>query len=158
MRLAAVDDAVLDALVAVATTDAAAGEVTPPLDGATGWTPARVAWLRAFHRTARTGEQRTWAVLGHDGAVVGSVRLATTEEPGVVETGIWLCRSARGRGLALEAVRAVLVEAGGATVVARTTAANRGALALLEALRFHVVEHDGAVTARRAPTADNTLS
>ncbi len=152
------DDGVLDALVAVATADAAADEVTPPLGGATGWTPARVRWLRAFHRAARTGEQRTWAVLDDDGAVVGSVRLAATDEPGVVETGIWLCRSARGRGLALAALRAVLVEAGGVTVVARTTAANRGALALLEALGFVGVEHDGAVTARLDPVADTVVT
>src|SRR3712207_1336148 len=84
VELVAVDEVVLAALVRAATTDAAADEVTPPLTADGSWTPGRVAWLQAFHRDRRDGldgplGQATWAVVA-DGHVVGSVRLASTED------------------------------------------------------------------------------
>lgn len=79
MTLVAVDETVLEKLVHAATTDAAADEVTPPLTPGSDWTPARVAWLRSFHRDRRAGlassaAEATWAVVV-DERVVGSVRL-----------------------------------------------------------------------------------
>ena len=116
VRLVPVDDAVLDLLVAAATTDAAADEVTPPVTAGPGWTPERVAWLRAHHVGSRgglDGPARGGDVGGAavDDDVVGAVRLARTEVDGVVETGLWLTRGARGRGRAAEVLRLVLEQA-----------------------------------------------
>ena len=143
IRLAAVDEAVLAALVQAATSDAAADEVTPRLSGDPGWTPERVAWLLAFHRDRRAGldgarGEATWAVVA-DGRVVGSVRLARTGPPATLETGIWLTRAARGRGVGTAALAALVAEAaawGAAAVRADTAATNAGALAALRRLGF----------------------
>jgi RimJ/RimL family protein N-acetyltransferase len=54
---------------------------------------------------------------------------------GALETGIWLARSFRGRGVGREALRLVkarAASAGAAVLVAETTAGNVGALALLK--------------------------
>jgi hypothetical protein len=54
---------------------------------------------------------------------------------GALETGIWLARSFRGRGVGREALRLVkarAASAGAAVLVAETTAGNMGALALLK--------------------------
>ena len=159
MDLVEVDGTVLDRLIAVATTAAAASEVTPPLTPGDSWTPERVDWLRDFHRDRRTGsdgreQEATWAVVV-DGEVVGSVRLRRTAVPGALETGIWLARSARGRGTAARALAALIEEArslGCHELRARTTAANRPAVALLTSVGFVLDPPDrtGAVTARLA--------
>jgi RimJ/RimL family protein N-acetyltransferase len=165
MHLAEVDEAVLDQLIDVAVTDAAASEVTPPLTPGESWTPERVDWLRAFHRDRRTGsdgrrQEATWAVVV-DGEVLGSVRLRRTGVPGVMETGIWLARSARGRGTAARALAALVQEArsrGCGELRAVTTAANRPAVAVLTAAGFVVDPPDeaGAVAARLEITAPTT--
>lgn len=151
VTLVPVGEDVLEALVQAATTGAAADEVTPPLDGSGAWTDQRVAWLRSFHRDRRAGlrgpmRECTWAVVAA-GEVVGSVRLAGGPDDGVVETGAWLTRNARGRGLGRAAAAAVLGEAaahGARAVRADTTADNRAALAVLEHLGFDVdVDVDG---------------
>lgn len=141
--LVAVDEVVLGALVHAATKDAAADEVTPPLTAGPAWTAPRVAWLRAFHRDRRAGlagacGEATWAVVV-DEQVVGSVRLRRTEQQGLLETGAWLTRSARGRGRGSEVLAAVLqeAEAAGARVVrADTTSENASALGVLRRLGF----------------------
>ena len=68
-------------------------------------------WLRQYHRDCREGldgpaGQATFAVLD-DGHVVGSVRLALTADPRELETGMWLARSARGRGVGAQVLSAV---------------------------------------------------
>ena len=150
-----VDEAVLAALVGAAATDAAPGEVTPPLGA--GWTPERTAWLWAYHRDRRAGlpgprGEATWAVVVA-GAVVGGARLRWTGEAGVADTGLWLTRSARGHGVgrvALAAVVGFARPAGVRTVVAETSAGNQGALAVLRHLGFSLAaaEADGRVVAR----------
>jgi RimJ/RimL family protein N-acetyltransferase len=143
VALVAVDDTVLAQLVHVATTDGRADEVTPPLTAGGAWTSARVAWLRDFHRARRAGlagpaHEATWAVVV-DETVVGSVRLKRIEESGVLETGIWLTRGARGRGVGGAAMAAALRQAetlGANEVRAETTVANVGALAMLRRLGF----------------------
>jgi RimJ/RimL family protein N-acetyltransferase len=163
VELAAVDDDVLVRLVAVAVQDAAAAEVTPPVGAGTGWTSQRVDWLRAYHRDRRPGldgplGEATWAVVV-DGEVAGAVRLRRTAEPGTAETGIWLARSARGRGAASRALAAVVAlgRGGGLAVLrAETTAANGPALAVLRATGFAVSAPDeaGTVVARLTLTGD----
>lgn len=149
VELSAVDEVVLEQLVLAATTDAAADEVTPPLTEGPGWTATRVTWLRSFHRDCRTGldgpaREATWAIAVDD-HVVGSARLKHTDEQGVVETGLWLTRSARGRGVGRAAMVEVLQQAaraGAAVVVAETTAANASALAVLRHLGFDTASTD----------------
>jgi RimJ/RimL family protein N-acetyltransferase len=140
-----VDEAVLTQLVLAATTDAVADEVTPPVTAGHEWTSARVAWLRDFHRARRDGlagsaGEATWAVVV-EGVVVGSVRLKSTEEDGVLEAGIWVTRGARGRGTGRAAMAAVLRQAAtleATAVRADTTVANAGALAVLSRLGFNL--------------------
>lgn len=141
--LAPVDDDVLERLVSVATTDASAHEVTPPLTPGDTWSSLRVDWLRRFHRDRRTGVsgpagEATWAVMADD-HVVGSVRLKRTEDADALEAGIWLSRSARGHGIGRAALEAAVQEAtalGAATVIAETTASNLSALGVLQNLGF----------------------
>lgn len=149
-----VDDDVLERLVQAALADSSADEVTPPLTAGEEWTPERVEWLRAFHRSRRGGldgpeREATWAVLA-DGVVVGAVRLKRVAESPSAEAGLWLTRAARGRGVGRRAVEAVLAEAriGGVTAVrADTTATNGPALAVLRSLGFDVtpVDEDGVI-------------
>jgi RimJ/RimL family protein N-acetyltransferase len=143
VTLVPVDDVVLEDLVRAATTGASADEVTPPLTPGGTWTIARTDWLRRFHADRRDGlggrcEEATWAVVA-DGSVVGSVRLRRASSEGVLETGAWLTRAARGRGVGRAALTAVLGEAtaaGGRRVQACTTADNGAALAVLQRLGF----------------------
>jgi RimJ/RimL family protein N-acetyltransferase len=148
--LIAVDEAVLEQLVQAAVSDASADEVTPPFSAGAEWTPARVAWLESFHRDRRAGfsgaaAEATWAVVVGN-AVVGSVRLRCTNEQGVFETGVWLTRSSRGRGVAVAAMAAVLRKAaalGAHGVRADTTTGNTSALGVLRRLGFDLEVTDG---------------
>ncbi len=145
IELAPVDDIVLRQLVRAAITEAMADEVTPPLTPGPSWTPKRVAWLRDYHHRCRTGltgpaGEATWAVVVKQ-EVVGSVRLKNTEKNGVLETGIWLTRNARGRGIGRTAITAVLREAallGANQVRVDTTTGNTGAQCLLRLLSFDI--------------------
>ena len=157
MRLALVDDVVLEHLLAAATSDAAAGDVTPPLTPGDRWTPERVAWLRSFHVDRRAGldgeaGEATWAVLV-DGQVVGGARLARTAQDAVLEVGLWLTRGARGSGVGRAALSALVAQAaahGCVAVRADTRASNAAALGVLRHLGFScsLSEEDGTVRAQ----------
>jgi RimJ/RimL family protein N-acetyltransferase len=149
--LAPVTETRLALLVAAALEGAAPDEVTPPITQGERWTPERVEWLRGFHRDRRRGldgpaGEVTWAVVeiadgeGRDvERVVGGVRLRRTGEPGTFETGMWLVRDARSRGVGRSAMRLLLAragEAGAARVRAETTIGNAGAVSLLRSLGF----------------------
>jgi RimJ/RimL family protein N-acetyltransferase len=143
VELVAVDEHILEQLVEVATTDAAADEVTPPLTGGPTWTAQRIAWLREFHRSHRDGlaGQSVWAVLV-DGAVAGQVRLERHDADGPGEIGLWLARSVRGRGVGIAVVHAVVDRAAAAglrRVIAETTTGNIIARRTLERAGFTVV-------------------
>lgn len=141
--LVTVDEAMLDDLVEAATTQARADEVTPPLTPGPEWSPERVAWLRAYHRDRRPGidgpeQEAIWAVVVGQ-QVVGSVRVKRADREGVVETGAWLVRDARGQGIGSAALAAVLQKArnlGATEVRAETTASNTGALETLRRRGF----------------------
>jgi RimJ/RimL family protein N-acetyltransferase len=145
MDLVTVDDAVLERLVHAATGGASADEVTPPLTPGNVWTPSRASWLYDFHRARRVGidgpaGETTWAVV-FDEQVVGSLRLKRTDVPNVLETGVWLVRCARGRGIGRRAVAAVIhkaAELGASAVVAETTEANAVARRVLSGLGFSI--------------------
>ncbi|MEU9014329.1 GNAT family N-acetyltransferase [Streptomyces sp. NPDC048479] len=151
-----VDEETLQGLLAVAVNEAAPGEVMPPVAGPPGWTPARQDAFRAWHRTRRPGlagplRESTFAILT-DGQIVGSARLACRDNQEVLETGMWLARSARGRGIGTATLRALLHEAARADarlVVAETTATNLGAIAALRRndARLTTDQHNGHVHA-----------
>ncbi|ADB50127.1 GNAT family N-acetyltransferase [Conexibacter woesei] len=149
VTFARVGDGSLDALVAAAVADAAPDDVTPPLTDGDGWTPERIAWLRAYHRE-RQGSlddppfEVSWAVRSGE-RVLGAVRLRRTA-PGEAETGIWLVRAVRGAGVGTRAVAFALERAREhddlRCVRATTTAGNAAAQALLRRLGFVVAASD----------------
>jgi RimJ/RimL family protein N-acetyltransferase len=74
------------------------------------------------------------------------IRMSRKGPPGTVETGMWLGRPFRGKGIAAAALRALLVraaEAGAGSVIADTTPDNAAALGTL-----------GSVGAVFTPTPD----
>jgi RimJ/RimL family protein N-acetyltransferase len=144
-----VDETVLARLVEAAVSDAEPDEVTPPMAGPR-WGPERIEWLRRLHRDRRLGfggplGEATWAV-AVDGEIVGGVRLKRTAEPDVLETGIWLIRSARGKGVGRKAIADVIEKArkhGARAVRADTSPENAAALYVLQRLGFRTwVEGD----------------
>jgi ribosomal-protein-alanine N-acetyltransferase len=158
-----VTEDVLEQLLRLAVQDADADEVTPPLGSAAGWNAERIRWFRAYHHAAAAGldgpaRQKSWAI-SCGGLLAGSARLKRTgcgqAKFAAVETGIWLARGFRGRGVGTEALRLVKAQAAayGATgLEARTTAGNAAALALLRSagagLDFGVECGVALVTAR----------
>ena len=149
VRLADVDEPMLERLLAIAMDDASPDDVTPPLGDGPGWNAERTDWFRAYHRSAAAGldgpaREKRWAIL-RDGSPAGSIRLKRAAE-GTAETGIWLGRSYRGRGIGSAALDLVLAEArraGLRQVLARTTAGNIGAQRLLAAAGARLTHDDG---------------
>jgi ribosomal-protein-alanine N-acetyltransferase len=154
VRLADLDDPMLEQLLELAQRDAAADDVTPPLGNGARWNAERSDWFRTYHRSAAAGldgpaSEKSWAVLC-DGRPAGSVRLKQMDvgsaQQGTAETGIWLGRSYRGRGVGGAALRLLLAEARRAglhQVAAHTTAGNIGAQRLLAAAGAVLTHNDG---------------
>lgn len=149
VRLADVDEPMLQRLLDLAMHDASADDVTPPLGTGTAWNAERIRWFRCYHRSAAAGldgpaREKSWAILC-DGSPAGSIRLKRSGE-GTAETGIWLGRSYRGRGCGTAALGLVLAEArlaGLGQVTAHTTAGNIGAQRLLTAAGASLTHDDG---------------
>ena len=147
-RLDVGDRSDLDAVVAAAVTGALPREVMPPDDDPhpDDWTLPRERAYARFLR-ARPATETSYLVV-EGAAVVGVARLL--RDGAGAETGVWLTRGARGRGigttvLGLLAQRAA--EDGADRLVADTTADNVAALA---ALRHHgavLSEHSDSVAA-----------
>ena len=156
VELLDVDEAVLSRLVGAALSDAEPDEVTPPMAGP-HWGPERIEWLRRLHRDRRLGldgplGEATWAV-ALAGEIVGGVRLKRMAAPDVLETGIWLTRSARGKGVGRRAVAAVLdraQELGAREVRADTSRENTSAIYVLQRLGFRTSVEGDRVTAVRS--------
>lgn len=151
-----VDDAMADQLLELAKRDASPDEVAPPLGGP-GWNLERTAWFFGYHHAAAAGldgpaGEKSWAVFsGNEPA--GSIRLkrdAGADVP-TAETGIWLGRSFRSRGIGGAALDLVLAEArraGLRRVTARTLAANGSAQRLLASAGAALThDDDGTVLA-----------
>jgi RimJ/RimL family protein N-acetyltransferase len=141
----------------VAVAEAEPGEVMPPVEGLPGWTALRRDAFRAFHRAhfgGLDGPSRTvMFAITSGGDVVGMVRMARRDEPHTMATGMWLGRSARGQGIAVAALRALLAEAGrvGArVVVAETTPGNAAAMGVLRGCGARLRQDNGAVRAEIA--------
>lgn len=126
VELRPVDEDLLDELLTRAVSDAAPGEVMPTVDGPPGWTLARREAFLAFHRARMAGlagpaREQGFAVMA-EGRPVGVGRIAALDEPGVFEIGVWLGRSARGRGLApvvVERLASAVRAAGGVRALTR---------------------------------------
>jgi [ribosomal protein S5]-alanine N-acetyltransferase len=152
-----VDETVLEQLLELAKRDASPDEVAPPLGGP-GWNLERTAWFFSYHRAAAHGlegeaGEKTWAILA-GGSLAGSIRLKRVDTGNgrkSAETGIWLGRSFRSRGIGSAALRLVLAEArraGMAQVTARTLTGNMGAQRLLAAAGAVLTsDDDGTVRA-----------
>lgn len=157
VSLVDVDEAVLEQLLDLARRDASPDEVAPPLGGP-GWNPERTAWFFSYHRAAAEGlaepaGEKTWGILA-GGALAGSIRLKRVDAVNgldTAETGIWLGRSFRSRGIGSAALRLVLAEArsaGIAEVTARTLAGNRAAQRILAgAGAILAPDHEGTLRA-----------
>jgi RimJ/RimL family protein N-acetyltransferase len=156
VSLVDVDETVLEQLLELAKRDASPDEVAPPLGGP-GWNLERTAWFFSYHRAAAHGlnglaREKSWGILA-DGGLAGSIRLKRVDAGNglsAAETGIWLGRSFRSRGIGTAALRLVLHEArnaGIAEVTARTLTGN------LDAQR--VLASAGAVL---TPDDDGTVS
>lgn len=149
VRLADVDEPMLEQLLALARSDASADEVTPPLGNGPGWNTDRIDWFRAYHRSAAAGldgpaQEKSWAIL-YAGSPAGSIRLQRSAE-GTAETGIWLGRGFRGQRVGAAALGLVLAEArraGLGQVVAHTAAGNIRAQRLLAAAGALMTRDDG---------------
>lgn len=144
-----VSEVVLEQLLGVAIQDADADEVTPPLGSASGWNSERISWFREYHHAAAgldgPGQQKSWAI-SSNGELAGAVRLRRTGA-GSLETGIWLARSFRDRGIAREALRLVIVRAaasGASVLEADTTAGNTAALVLLRSAGAKLEEDEAS--------------
>ncbi|MCN0150833.1 GNAT family N-acetyltransferase [Salinispora arenicola] len=154
VRLEPVSERNLESLLSVAAAEADPTDVMPPVEAPAGWSHARREAFREFHRASFAGmpgptRTRMYAVLAA-GEVVGVIRMTRCDEPGAVETGLWLGRSARGQGIGSAALRELLNEAAAAgmrRVVAETTPDNRGALSVLASCGAKLREADGQVHA-----------
>jgi RimJ/RimL family protein N-acetyltransferase len=134
IRLSKLDPATAGQLVAAAVAGAAPAEVMPHTGGP-DWTADAQAAYHGFLEAQLADEDTATYTVGMGDAIVGVIRL-TRRDAITAETGMWLCRHARGRGLGTAALRAVLVAARGLgyrVVVAETTADNAAALGVLAA-------------------------
>ena len=155
VRLELVDERNLEPLLSVAAAEAEPEDVMPPVEAPAGWSLARRDAFRAFHRASFGGldgptRTRMYAIVA-GGEVVGMVRMTRRDEPGTVETGMWLGRSARGRGLGAAALRELLNAAAAAgmhTVVAETKPDNQGAVSVLRKCGAELREKGGKLHAR----------
>ncbi|MGI5213067.1 GNAT family N-acetyltransferase [Plantactinospora sp. CA-290183] len=138
VRLTPVDEQNLEPLLSVAVAETEPDEVMPPVEAPAGWSQARRDAFRDYYRAHAGGLDGPTGNLMYaivqDGDVVGMIRMARRNEPGTLETGMWLGKSTRGQGIGLIALRLLLAEAigvGARRVVAETRPDNAAALNLL---------------------------
>jgi RimJ/RimL family protein N-acetyltransferase len=132
IELLRLDQSKLHDLLEVAVADASAAEVMPPLlPYEQGWSAAmRQAFLDFFEPMLGTIYGITVS-----GELVGFIRLSPlSSREGTAETGMWLGRSWRGKGVGQAALRALVTEAsrnGFTKIVAETTPENVAAIGTL---------------------------
>ncbi|WP_162906999.1 GNAT family N-acetyltransferase [Allorhizocola rhizosphaerae] len=140
----------------VAVADADPAEVVPPLPsddggaaGPPGWTAERRQWFVDFFTPMLDAPDITIYAITVDGAMAGFMRLKRLDQH-TGETGIWLGRSWRGRGLATAALGELLREAarrGLSRVVADTLPTNAAAQGLLRAHGARLRQEAGKIYA-----------
>ena len=152
--LTPIDQHILESLLSVAVAETEPEEVMPPVSAPAGWSqPRRDAFVDFYQSNfaGLAGPTRTvmYAIVCN-GNVVGMIRIARLDEPDTMETGMWLGRSARGRGIGGTALRLLLAEAaraGTTQVMAETTSHNTAALAALRRCGAVLRRHGMAVRA-----------
>jgi RimJ/RimL family protein N-acetyltransferase len=149
------DEAALRALLAVAVADATPEETMPPFEGPPGWTDRKQEFFMEFFLPMVRSEETAVFAVKVDGAVAGFFRLRRMPDADgtVAETGTWLGRSYRGKGIGAAAFDAVLAEAarrGYTRVVADTTPQNVAALGLLRRGRARLRQEAGKIYAEIA--------
>lgn len=90
---------------------------------------------------------------------MGSARLAHHDSHDVLEAGMWLARSERGRGIDTATLRKLLDEAasaGASAVIAQTTANNPAALAALRHNDARLTTHQGNANVHAQLALDET--
>jgi RimJ/RimL family protein N-acetyltransferase len=146
VKLRPIDKDLLPRLLDVAVAGADPDEVMHTAPGPSGWTPE--------HRTA-FGEYYESALayaIQDDDELVGAARLTPAEAPGAAEVGMWLARSARGKGHGTEALHLLVEEArsqGVTALIVETTMSNAAAVGALRTLGAKLWEdpESGAVHA-----------
>jgi RimJ/RimL family protein N-acetyltransferase len=134
VSLRELDEAGLRELLAVAVADATPEETMPPVQGPPGWTEEKERAFLAFFGPMLDSSETVIFGITVDGGLAGFMRLKRMEPPGTAETGMWLGRSWRGRGIGGAALDALLREAarrGYRRVVADTTPGNVAAQGVL---------------------------
>ena len=115
VRLTPVDERLLTPLLSVAVAETKPEEVMPPVEAPPGWSqPRRDAFCEFYrsHYRGLNGPTRTLAYgILCNSDVVGMIRMARSDGPDTLETGMWLGRSVRGRGIGVRALRLLLDEA-----------------------------------------------
>lgn len=132
VTLRPIEPELLPRLLDVAVAGADPDEVMPPVPGPPGWTPERRAAFADHHR----GPGTSYAILV-GGELVGAARLAPAEAPGAAEAGVWLTRTARGKGYGVDAMHLLIEEAraqGTTALIVETNTANRAGVGLLRTL------------------------
>ncbi|PPK70818.1 GNAT family N-acetyltransferase [Actinokineospora auranticolor] len=153
VRLLPLDEATTERLLTVAVHEARPADVMPPARAEwtpDTWTPATENAFREFHRSHFHGANGTvmYAVEA-EGSLTGMIRMARIS-PDEAETGMWLGRSARGKGIGTAALRALLAEAAAAgvrTIVADTSTGNAAALGALRTCGATLTHHGDDVRA-----------
>ena len=167
--LTPVDERLLTPLLSVAVAETKPEEVMPPVEAPPGWSqPRRDAFCEFYrsHYRGLNGPTRTltYGILCNSD-VVGMIRMARSDGPDTLETGMWLGRSVRGRGIGGRALRLLLNEAartGARRVVAETSAANAAAIKVLRrcsaVLVFDGSQVHAEIPVRPASSAADTES
>ncbi len=133
----------------VAVADADPMEVLPPVDGPPGWTDSRKAAFVDFFSPMLEAPDITIYAIVVDDEIAGFMRLKRLDEA-TGETGIWLGRSWRGKGVATAALGELLKaawEKGLTRVVADTLPTNAAAQGLLRAHGAQLRAADGKIYA-----------
>jgi RimJ/RimL family protein N-acetyltransferase len=120
------DEDLLQEALTLAVANAAPAEVMPVAPGPPGWTLSRREAFLEFHRARLGGlsgpaREQAFAILV-EGRPVGVGRIGVPSQATVHEIGLWLGRSARGRGIEAAALRALAETArdhGAESVIAR---------------------------------------
>jgi RimJ/RimL family protein N-acetyltransferase len=146
VKLRPIDEQLLPRLLDVAVAGADPDEVMPAAPGPSGWTPERRTAFGDYY-----GSAPAWAIQA-DEEVVGATRLTPAEAPGAAEVGIWLARSARGKGHGTEALHLLVEQArsqGVTALIVETNTSNRAAVGALRTLGAKLWEdpESGAVHA-----------
>ena len=148
-----VDEAGLRELLVVAVADATPEETMPPVEGPPGWTEEKQRSFLDFFLPKVSSEGTAAFAVMVGLQIAGFMRLRRMAEQGVAETGMWLGRSYRGKGIGAAAFDAILTEAakrGYARVIADTTPQNVAALGVLRRGRARMREGDGKIYAEIA--------